>query len=156
MSKAILFDMDGTIADLYSVESWLSKLRAEDASPYRDAQPMYDMPSLCAIVETLRDAGYRIAVVTWGSIGATPAYSRAIRREKLAWLKRHGFPYDDFHCVKYGTPKSSFITEEISILVDDNMEVRESFIKGRKGKVRDTIDASKSILKPLLNLLLAE
>ena len=38
--QAVYFDMDGTIANLYNVEGWESKLRAEDASPYADASPL--------------------------------------------------------------------------------------------------------------------
>ena len=30
MNKMICFDMDGTIADLYSVDGWLDYLRAEN------------------------------------------------------------------------------------------------------------------------------
>ena len=32
MEKAIYFDMDGTIADLYSVKDWLRQLRAVEAA----------------------------------------------------------------------------------------------------------------------------
>ena len=42
----IYFDMDGTIADLYNVENWLPKLRAEDASPYIEAEIMVDASEL--------------------------------------------------------------------------------------------------------------
>ena len=41
MKKAIFWDMDGTIADLYNVPNWLDKLRAEDTSPYREAKPLF-------------------------------------------------------------------------------------------------------------------
>ena len=37
MIKEIVFDMDGTIADLYGVENWLPKLRAYDPTPYQTA-----------------------------------------------------------------------------------------------------------------------
>ena len=33
MNKTLVFDMDGTIADLYGVEGWLEMLRAEDETP---------------------------------------------------------------------------------------------------------------------------
>ena len=33
MTKAIYFDMDGTIADLYAVDGWLDMLRAYDPTP---------------------------------------------------------------------------------------------------------------------------
>ena len=43
MKKAIFWDMDGTIADLYNVPNWLDKLRAEDTSPYREAEPLFSL-----------------------------------------------------------------------------------------------------------------
>ena len=32
-TKMVVFDMDGTIADLYAVPNWLQMLRAEDPTP---------------------------------------------------------------------------------------------------------------------------
>ena len=40
MNKAIYFDMDGTIADLYGVTDWLPMLMNSGSTPYRVAQPM--------------------------------------------------------------------------------------------------------------------
>ena len=71
-----IFDMDGTIADLYHVENWLPKLRAEDASPYVEAQPMWDMDKLGAILEALQALGHRVTIVSWLSI-ARPAPQNA-------------------------------------------------------------------------------
>ena len=45
----ICFDMDGTIADLYAVDNWLAKLRAEDETPYAEAAPMWDMTALAEV-----------------------------------------------------------------------------------------------------------
>lgn len=155
MSKALIFDMDGTIADLYSVENWLEKLRAEDASPYRDAKPMYDMDTLSVILDIFRSLGYRIIVVSWGSKGATREYNKEIKRAKLDWLNHHGFPYDEVHVVKYGTPKQNFIKNDISILIDDNDDVRASFLKSTRGQERQAIDAKRNVIEQLINMLVA-
>ena len=56
----IYFDMDGTIADLYNVENWLPKLRAEDASPYVEAEIMVDASELQCIFQSCK-----IVVVSW-------------------------------------------------------------------------------------------
>ena len=37
-NKTIVFDMDGTIADLYGVKGWLNYLRNEDTTPYEKAR----------------------------------------------------------------------------------------------------------------------
>lgn len=155
MSKALIFDMDGTIADLYGIEGWLEKLRSEDTSPYRDARPLCDMDTLSVILDIFRSLGYRIMVVSWGSKGATREYNREIKRAKLDWLNHYGFPYDEVHVVKYGTPKQSFIKDDISILIDDNDDVRASFLKSTRGQERQTIDAKQNIIEQLINMLVA-
>lgn len=153
MSKALLFDMDGTIVDLYSVEDWLVKLRNEDASPYRDAMPMYDMDTLKAILDVFRNIGYRIVVVSWGSMGGSREYTREVKKVKREWLDRHNFPYDEIHVIKYGTPKQNFIKSDIAVLVDDNAEVRTDFMKSNRGSEKYVIDASRNIIEQLVNLL---
>ena len=52
--KILVFDMDGTIADLYGVENWLSLLRAENPLPYEIAKPLYDMDELEQILIQLK------------------------------------------------------------------------------------------------------
>lgn len=154
-TKALMFDMDGTIADLYGVENWLEKLRAEDDTPYREAKPIYDMDVLNIIVNIFHELGYRIMVVSWGSKNATKEYNKAIKQAKLDWLNSHGFPYDEVHVVKYGTPKQNFIKDELSILIDDDDNVRASFLKSTRGQEKQIINAKQNIIKELVNLLVA-
>ena len=65
MTKMLVFDMDGTIADLYGVNGWLDNLMTEDTRPYDIAEPMYDMANLNVILNTLKANGWKIAVTTW-------------------------------------------------------------------------------------------
>ena len=44
--KTIYFDMDGTIADLFTVPNWLEGLQAEEVWPYLKADPMLNMSLL--------------------------------------------------------------------------------------------------------------
>lgn len=152
-TKELIFDMDGTIADLYSVEGWLEKLRAENVEPYAEARPLYDMDSLAVLLNIFRDIGYKIVVVSWGAKEATRNYNAETRKTKIKWLQDYGFPYDAVHVVKYGTPKSNFITSDVSILIDDNKEVRDSFLNSKRGKKRLAIDATRNILTELADLL---
>ena len=147
--QAIYFDMDGTIAGLYSVPDWLRKLRAEDASPYADAAPMVDMIRLAAIIAKLRSAGVTVGVISWGAMGGTTEYTRRVKRVKMAWCKRWGLAFDEFHVIKYGTPKHRVAKCKRSILVDDNSEVRQAWTLGA------TIDASDSsrMMEQLENIL---
>lgn len=131
-----IFDMDGTIADLYHVENWLAKLRAYDATPYEDAAPMWDMDKLGGILDTLREMGHKVVVVSWLSKDSTLEYNRAVRAAKRAWLKRFDFPVDEIHLVKYGTPKSKYMKPgTINIFFDDSEDVAKE-VHNRPGAVR--------------------
>lgn len=154
--REILFDMDGTIADTYGVKDWLPKLRAENPEPYRVAKPLYDMDTLNCIVSMLKDSGYRIKVVSWGSLDSTPEYLEATRAAKEAWLKQYGFPADEVYVIPYGEPKSNYAGID-SILVDDNKSVCETFLASARGILkRRVIDATQNICEKLVDLLIAD
>ena len=150
MNKRIIaFDMDGTIADLYSVKNWLPKLLSEDASPYREARPMWDMRELRKILLRLNSKGWEIRVISWTSEGASAQYKKEIRAAKLEWLHRYNFPAEVVHIVEYGTTKADCIRKhaEVAILIDDNRKVRNGWHLGR------TIDPQKvDILEELKKL----
>lgn len=148
MTKAIVFDMDGTIADLYSVTNWLADLRAEHTRPYEEASALYSDEVLNEILLTLKAKGYKIIVTSWSSMGGSAEYNRAVKRAKVAWLKAHNFPADEIHVVKYGFPKH-YVTRgkaDFQILVDDNADVRKAWTLG------NTIDATENILEALMQL----
>ena len=132
MTKMLVFDMDGTIADLYGVEGWLSDLRAEKTRPYEVAQPMYDMEDLCETLNKLRSLGWVICVTTWLAKNATKEYNKAVTKAKKEWLAKYGFPYDEIHCVKYGTTKANCTRNkaDFQILFDDNKKVRDGWTLG--------------------------
>lgn len=85
----IFFDLDGTIANLYSVPNWLLKLRNSDVSPYEEAAPLFRLNNIARLLNTLQKNGIRIGVITWLSKNSNPAYDRAVRRAKRRWLARH-------------------------------------------------------------------
>lgn len=132
----IVFDMDGTIADLYAVENWEPRLRAEDASPYAEAVPMWNMEILNQLLEMLKAQGHEIIVVTWLSKNSTEEYKDAVREAKREWLAEQCFPYNRFHGVQYGATKADSIRkymnpDEEAILIDDNAKVRNGWHLGR-------------------------
>ena len=137
--KYIVFDMDGTIADLYGVENWLEMLRAEDATPYRIAKPIYLMEELNLILNQLKDLGYVIAVTSWLAKESTKDYDNKVRKAKKEWLDKYGFPYDELHFVKYGTTKANCTRgkADFQILVDDNEEVRKGWKLGLTINAKD-------------------
>lgn len=149
-----IFDMDGTIADLYHVENWLPKLRAYDPSPYKEAVPMWDMDRLSAVLKALQALGHTVTVVSWLSKESTIEYNRATRAAKRAWLREQGFPFDEIHLVKYGTPKSKFSkSNAINIFFDDSEEVAKEVSK-RVGTIR--INPEKIDIVEFLEMFLGE
>ncbi len=149
MNKAIVFDMDGTIADFYGVNGWLNDLENENTRPYDVAEPLYDMEVLNALLDVLKLQGWRIIVTTWLSRGASVDFENATRESKKAWLKKYGFQYDEIHLIRYGTTKANATRRlgGFQVLVDDNEQVRKGWHLGA------TIDANKNIIDELINLL---
>ena len=141
--KYLAFDMDGTIADLYAVDGWLEDLRAYNPNPYRVAEPMWDMEELRMALNEIQQIGIKVVVITWMSKDSTKEYDMAVRQAKLEWLEKMGFPYDFFHCVKYGTTKANTIRKymefnETAILIDDNDKVRNGWSLGETINPVDT------------------
>ena len=149
MNKAIIFDMDGTIADFYGVNNWLEDLHNENTRPYDIAKPIYDMEILNAILDVLRLQGWRIIITTWLAKNSTEEFKKATRESKKAWLAKYHFQYDEIHLVQYGTTKADCTRHlgGMQILIDDNEKIRKGWHLG------NTINANENILTSLINLL---
>ena len=149
MTKAIYFDMDGTIADFYGVKGWLDYLKAEDTTPYEIAKPLYDMVTLVNLLMTLKADGWKVVVTTWLAKGGTKEYNDRTRKAKLDWLAKYDFPYDAIHLVKYGTTKANCTRKMggYQVLVDDNEKVRKGWNLGA------TINANYNIVKEIEKLV---
>jgi hypothetical protein len=127
MSKAVYFDMDNTIADLYGVEDWLPKLRSENPSPYLDAMPMVDLNEFANNLKILKSAGYTIGIITWLSKFSSESYKTLVRKAKRDWLKKIEFKFDEVHMIAYGTPKHKVAKIKNAILVDDDLIVADQW-----------------------------
>lgn len=153
MIKSLCWDMDGTLASLYSVPNWLNLLRAYDPLPYAIATPMWNMTRLANLLRQFQKKGIEVNIITWLSMGSTPEYDRATREAKKEWLNRYDFPYDHFHGVKYGATKADSVRKRLNpgeeaILIDDNAKVRDGWHLGR------TIDPTSCDLLDILEELL--
>lgn len=149
MNRTLVFDMDGTIANLYEVKGWLEDLRNYNPRPYEVAKPMYDMDVLVTVLKLLKAQGWRVAVTSWLSKESTKEYDTMVRKAKRDWLKKYEFPFDEIHLVKYGTTKANCTRKlgGFQVLVDDNAEVRKGWTLG------ETINANENILEKLVDLL---
>lgn len=119
----INFDMDGTIADLYSFNGWLDCLLAFDPTPYVEAKPLLNLSVLARQLNKLQKAGYTLRVISWLSKNSCEEYDKAVTTAKMTWLKKHlpSVHWDEICIVAYGTPKSSCGD---GILFDDELKNR--------------------------------
>ena len=107
--KKIYFDMDGTIANLYSVEGWLEYLLNKDTTPYEAARPMINFSSFARLIHKLQRNGYTIGIISWTAKDSTEEYNERVAQAKRQWLAKHlpSVSFDEIHIVAYGTPKST-------------------------------------------------
>lgn len=130
--RAIYFDMDGTIADLYGVENWLDSLINEYTKPYREAKPLVNMRQLGRELNRLQRAGYTIGIVSWLSKNGTRDYNARVTKAKIEWLARHlgTVRFDEIHIVEYGTMKNQVVKHPQGVLFDDEVNNRKEWNLG--------------------------
>lgn len=156
MSKAIVLDMDGTIASLYSVEGWLDCLIAEDATPYAVAEPYGDSKAINAALVTLQGMGYVVEVVSWLSKGKpSKAFNAAVRQAKLEWLAKY-FPSinpSNVHVVAHGTSKWHVSNNKGGILFDDEQGNIDNWNKHTNSGHAIKVNNDSTVLSVLLDMI---
>ena len=148
--RAIYFDMDGTIANLYGVENWLAYLEAEEVTPYLRARPMLNMSLLARYLNRLQREGYHLGIVSWTSKCGTEEYNEAVAEAKMKWLAihLHSVRFDECKIIEYGTSKRSVVEYPEGILFDDEIGNRKEWALG-DGLAFD-VDNILAILKAML------
>ena len=144
MKKAIWFDMDGTIANLYGVENWLEYLINEDTKPYAIAKPLINMNSLARVLNRLARNGYTINVISWTSKGGTEEYNARVTKVKKEWLKKHltSVKFTAIDIVPYGTTKGE---NRNGILFDDEEKNRNEWKNGKAYNVNNILEILKAL-----------
>ena len=145
----IYFDMDGTLADLYSINNWVNRLESYDSSVYEEAEPLFDFRQLARILNKLQDKGVYIGIISWNSKCGDDEYHEAVKLAKKRWLAHHlpSVVWNEIHIVKYGTPKHFCCQDNKGVLFDDNKGVRNLWNK------RGTAYSEKDIITVLKRLL---
>ena len=107
MTKAIWFDMDGTLANLYAVEGWLADIRSENVRPYAMAKPMLNFSLLARLLNRLQADGWKLGIISWTAKNGSEVYNLAVEMAKRAWLAQHlpSVEWDEIRVVRYGTDK---------------------------------------------------
>lgn len=142
--KSIWFDMDGTLADFYSVDGWLDCLIKGKTKPYREAKPLVNMRQLGREIKRLQELGYTVGIISWLSKSGTDEYNERVTTTKIKWLQRHlgSVNFNKVHIVKYGTPKQ---TLGQGILFDDEERNRMNWI-GTAYNVDNIINTLRAIV----------
>lgn len=140
----IFFDMDGTIADLYGVDNWLSYLLASDPYPYKNARPLLNLQVLARQLNKLIKIGYSVEVISWTAKNSTAEYDEIVAAAKLEWLETHlkSVRFSKINIVAYGTIKDSFRHSDNDILFDDEKQNREAW-----GGIAYDVDKILEVLK---------
>ena len=130
MTKAIYFDMDGTIANFYGVPNWLACLEASDPTPYRVARPLVNMSHLARLLNALQADGWHIGIVSWLSKAGTADFNEVVTNAKVEWLRKHlkSVEWNEVVIVPYGTPKHEVVEVVGGILFDDEMPNRANWV----------------------------
>ena len=128
-NKAIYFDMDGTLANLYAVKDWLPKLQSEDATPYAEAKPLVKLNVLARKLNALQRDGYKLGVVSWLAKNGSYEYNKQVTATKRKWLSTHlkSVSWDELHIVEYGTPKHKVVNNPKGLLFDDEAKNRNDW-----------------------------
>jgi hypothetical protein len=149
MNKAIYFDMDGTIANLYGQEDWLTNLINEKTKPYREAKPLVNMRQLGRELNRLQALGYHVGIISWTCKNATSEYDERVAKTKINWLKKHisAVNWNEISIVKYGTPKYKIVNKSKGILFDDEVKNRQEWNdnNGMAFDVDNIIEVLKSV-----------
>lgn len=125
-TPTIWFDLDGTLTNTYAVEGWLDMLRSHNPTPYRVAKPTLRMSKLARQLNALQRKGAKLGIISWLSKNSNAAFDEKVKKEKLAWLKKHlaSVAWDEIFIVPYGTNKAEVcgVEDGTFFLFDDEKQ----------------------------------
>lgn len=123
MNKTLCFDLDGTLADLYSVPHWLDMLRSFSVIPYEKAEPLVCCSVLARQLNRFQKMGGKLVIISWSSKQSTKEFDFAVEAAKRRWLRQHlpSVSWDEIFVTSYGENKAEAcgVEDEDYILFDD-------------------------------------
>lgn len=123
MKTNVYLDMDGTIADLYSIENWLPRLRNEDSKIFLECKPMITEEKLFQIFP---ENEYLIKILTMTPKDCTNEYHENVKEQKAKWLQKYFPKLSNQIYMHYGFNKN-LKNSAGAILVDDSEPIRKSW-----------------------------
>ena len=126
----IWFDMDGTIADLYGVQDWLTAIINRETRPYAEAKGIGNLAHIARLLNKAQASGHEIGIISWTAKNGTAEYNKAVAEVKKAWLAKHlpSVTWNIIKVVAYGTNKKTAC--ENGILFDDEEPNRKTWGEG--------------------------
>lgn len=123
MKKTVYLDMDGTIANLYGIENWLPRLRAEDKTIFLECEPMISEKEL---LKKFPSENFEMKILSMTPLNATENYCLDVINQKNEWLNKY-FPSITKRIYRpYGHNKN-LKNSENAILIDDSEPIRNSW-----------------------------
>lgn len=127
--STIYFDMDGTIADFYSVPNWLDYLDRQDTTPYEIAKPMFNFSAFARLLHRVQAKGHRIGIISALSRSGDDIFHNHIQEAKRKWLAQHlpSVAWNEIIFVPYGSNKNESTpipTNHNKVLFDDEAKNR--------------------------------
>ncbi|HXJ43669.1 MAG TPA: hypothetical protein VNH18_30580 [Bryobacteraceae bacterium] len=124
--KCIVLDLDGTLCPVKTADQ-----EYEDLEPYGD---------MLAKLREYKEAGFHIILYTsrnmrtyGGNIGLITANTA---KKTMAWLDRHGIPYDEIH---FGKPWAS----RVGFYVDDRAVRPDEFLRMSAQEINMLLEPAK-------------
>lgn len=148
--KWVWLDMDGTIADFYSVSGWLDDIISHRTRPYEIAKPLYNMVDLLEVLFELKTKGWNIGIISWSSKEKNTDFDRQVEKAKNQWLVNECLDLilDKVIVTQYGISKADTCRPYgYGILVDDEKSNRDNWDIGT------TIDAETDIIEKLWKMI---
>ncbi|MBQ1570661.1 MAG: hypothetical protein IIZ78_06035 [Clostridiales bacterium] len=118
--------MDGTIADLYGADRWLTRMHAEETGLFSSLKPMITQERL---LREFPDS--EIFVVSMTPPDVSESYKRVVEHEKREWIRRY-FPCINYVVILPWTDNKNIYNllghdPKDVLLVDDYGKFRNSF-----------------------------
>lgn len=130
--QKVYLDMDGTIANLYSIDNWLERLRKEDTTIFLECNPLISEKDL---LKVFPPKSHEIIILSMTPLNCSKSYHENVIAQKNKWLDIHFPSITKRIYKKYGNNKNLKNSVK-AILVDDNATIRNNY----KGMALNPID----------------
>ena len=121
--KKVYLDMDGTIANLYSITNWLERLREEDTNIFKECKPLITQNDLFNLFPSNT---YEIIILSMTPYKCSKLYHNNVIQQKNEWLDKY-FPLLTKRIYKRYGGNKNLKNSVNAILIDDNEVIRKNF-----------------------------